>query len=88
MTKNWYVLLDGNNKRIKVDGKIVKPFEYAKQAEKFIDNRLGGSPYVKILRTDIISKNLIGGMPRDPVKQYGNQQLAQWQNNLRNKRLM
>lgn len=41
---------------IKPDGKRVPlspAFEYPKQAEKYIDNKLGGSPYLKIHRVKI-----------------------------------
>lgn len=84
MKKEWFIIVDGRRKRVIYNNELVPAFENAKQAENFIDKKLGGSPYVQILRTDKISKNMMA----DSVKNYGNQQLASWQNNLRNKRLM
>jgi len=84
--KNYFLLLDQKNKRVRLGDKLSPVFENAKQAENFIDIHLGGSPYVKIVPTNKIMKDITS--VNDMIKEYGNQQLSSWQNNLRNKRVM
>ena len=91
-----YVLVDKNKKRIRKDGELTPFFPYAVQAEKYIDNYLGGSKYVDIhkvsehkISSDKVSKNIIG-VPQqgDKFKQLGNQHLNRWQQNMRNRILI
>lgn len=47
-----YVILNSTGKRIKKNGKTTPAFEFPKQAERYIDNHLGGSPNAKIKKVE------------------------------------